>query len=529
MFRYIGPLSEVSAICDGLNTAAKNGLRLPRITLFTGDSMSWAQYYYELVQYYANQGVPARRQWKGKSPKGSTRWAKRHQTGEIVCSEYFRYDIKATATARKELGTVVLYRHPPTYVAFHSPDLRIAKGYFPQETWYPHRIIKGSWAWRDIPEDRYSYVKNTTFVEWPDGSVGNAAYFPAVWGSLETVDGIVYDRVVAVGAAAIPDIPFNPTLNEAASPEAILEVANKLKEGEADLLTELAEMHKTATGLALNIARVLQYMRDIKGHTVKAASYAALQVAEPHLGSVRSYQRLLRREARRYRKNVKRMNQKYGSDGSGKAVDRLTNHWLDSQYGIGPMLYLIQDQIENLRETKRAYIRARARYNEVVHVDIPDGWTVVTNTLAVKHCVWGKAALGYDTLYQQLRSYYTGNLLNTAWELYPFSFAYDWVTKLGSVLSSIDFDAQHVQTVFTHSSTLTGELVIEKKDQEGNVTTVTYSGFGYRRSFVQPEARYLSLANPLKWDLSWKNFLSALSLAWQGARGKKLEGHIKDG
>ena len=222
------------------------------------------------------------------------------------------------------------------------------------------------------------------------------------------------------------------------------------------------------------------------------------------------------------------MNDRYGSDGSSKSIDRLSSHWLDSQYGIGPVLILIEEQLRNLAENKRAYLKASTHWTEEVKVAIPNGARVMSNTLVWKRSVWAKASLSYESLYDSLRSYYHGNLLNTAWEKLPFSFVYDWVINLGDVLQSIDYDAQHVQTVFMNGSLMSGELTYEVEDQDsGIITRYVYHGFSYHRRFVDPDDRYLSLAHPFNWGLSFKKVITAMALSWQAFRGNKLPRTIK--
>ena len=187
-------------------------------------------------------------------------------------------------------------------------------------------------------------------------------------------------------------LPFSPINAEPVPLEHILYVTNKLKESEVDLMTEIAELKATVEGLASNVYRVAQYMRDLKSFTSRklalhAAKYAMDVDTEVSFKSRKNYNRDIRRAQRRLQRIQKRMNDRYGSDGSPKSIDRLSSHWLDSQYGIGPVLILIEEQLRNLSENKRAYLKASTRWTEEVQVVLPDGARVISNTLVWKRSV----------------------------------------------------------------------------------------------------------------------------------------------
>ena len=155
-----------------------------------------------------------------------------------------------------------------------------------------------------------------------------------------------------------------------------------------------------------------------------------------------------------------------------------------------------------------------------------NGWELVHNGSHSKCKIWGSRRYDFSSTWDSLRSYTNANPLATAWELMPLSFAWDWCWNIGDILHTIEptyFTDQKFMAVWKRDL----DLEYKRMRPDGEEERLHVRGYVYIRAFVKPEYRFAAIIP--EWDLSWKNYITSVALAWARFRNLPIFERIKHG
>lgn len=329
-----------------------------------------------------------------------------------------------------------------------------------------------------------------------------------------------------------------------APPATTLECVKRIRGKQADFLTAIAEMEETIKGLQSQVQRTYAWLRNLQeiatarrnpGKTLNRinadlARWAGLPLTDAHrrrlyTGSLKNYRKMLKREQTRLVKKEREIRKIYKHESVGDVTDRLSSHWLEAQYGVGPMIYTIVDLLEAIQRQRPPYQRAKVAWNP--EFELPkesNGWTLESGENRVSARVWGKGRPRIETLLDDLNRYTKTNPLLTAWELIPLSFVVDWVINIGDALSTLGTEV-FLQEAYMQGTTQKLSCTYTKAEPGGKIV-LELEGFKYDRSFINIDERFILQPS---WGLTKSNLVSGFSLLWAKVRGKPISKGILNG
>lgn len=258
------------------------------------------------------------------------------------------------------------------------------------------------------------------------------------------------------------DIHFR---NLAPSPGLVTSAIAEANDGEFDLLTNLGEFPETVGWI---------------------------------LGTIKDIITLWRKT----RKDISRI-----KSHSAKALEIITQRWLEFRYAIMPLVFSVNDALDLL---KAEYVEFQTIRKGMTHDPIDLGHGIIFPRVT-ERCYLKQS------LFAEIDRVNAGakiNIFSTAWELVPLSFVIDWVFNIGDVLSSIGTPS-HVNQRVAQSSWRVNDTVSVPGKYPGAHAIVYYNA--YRAVNINPQSYIGFSFNP---SMTWKRWADALSLSWQIFRKK---------
>lgn len=296
----------------------------------------------------------------------------------------------------------------------------------------------------------------------------------------------------------------------------VTSVAAKANQGDADILTLLAEAPMTIATALAGIAKVGEMSKDLRTLDIKKSriSRSVLQKWRrahwDHLKKRVPKKRTPRQLFERYEAAATSL--------AGELLDAtaIVNLWW--RYDLRPNLYSLDDHIQHMENMIMDNGRRRYRDKVTIPFDMPTmpGFT------------WEGEAY-YEDRYTCIRHYYTSDWLSkvkrslttdkvvTLWELLWGSFMVDWLINVGDVLGAMPVRDPLLKCDegFTVSRCTVVRGVYTMDSNPSVKASVTING--YKRAVILPE-EYIGFYYRNKLDL-WKIFDAAL-IAWGLSRPK---------
>lgn len=537
MFVYTGSNPVTKRLIEELNSANARGNRIevPYIRNFN-TFPSWSSYQdLNILAYRQDRGDNTRRiSYESRSPKGGRthkEFLRLQKQKAVVTSEYHRE--RTTLTVSFEPNDL----DPEGRIHVGSDFDSLAVSYNGKDyDWYGPVYYEGT---GHLNTDQVPWEHKV--LGFDPGVYGYRPFTNERWTSSVTgphqrkVSGDIYLYPVHQVQDFIPDLRVGsvPMIKSYAPtpPEATLECVKRLRASQADMLTAIAEMRSTVEGIVSNAARLVQWIKRLQ--TMASLKRNLASGPDPfskmgwtlnekhrlHVGARRNYERERRKAERRYQRFKTANARKYGNDTAKGAIDRLTSHWLDAQYGIQPTVLTIVDLLKLLEKQRGDFQRASVRYD--LRHRVPEneyGWTLVSSNVKISSKVWGKSRLDFDRLIDDVLSYTNANPILTAWELIPLSFVLDWVYKVGDMLSTLMKPGVGIHEVYMDIRAQEITATYERIEPSGKYK-LRVETFSFTRSYMDIDERFLITPH---WDLNWQNYITAMSLIWAKARGTKI-------
>lgn len=194
----------------------------------------------------------------------------------------------------------------------------------------------------------------------------------------------------------------------------------------------------------------------------------------------------------------------------------LRSKWLELRYGIMPTMYSIQDVLKLLEEKDKEYLTERSqRQFDIKPSIVPESEGVYTTSSGyIRISAVAKAR------FESPSSRFVGgtslNVINTLWEVIPYSLVVDWFANVGDFLyhrSSIFPQSFESQMCYSIRRNITNTTFVRLKDPSGSFTDHpiriekedTYERIPFNRSDIQ------LTFNPK--FTSWKRWADAYALS----------------
>lgn len=212
---------------------------------------------------------------------------------------------------------------------------------------------------------------------------------------------------------------------------------------------------------------------------------------------------------------------------------RLSNHWLELQFGWKPLIQDVHDSAELLAsifagerfrtEARRSH-SIRRTFGPYKMDDNGRYWSgeeTCKVTYSVRYCLEGTGA-------HLLSKTGISNPALLAWELLPYSFVVDWFLPVGNYLRTLDaFDGLEILEGYKSYKRETSLIKEWRFNGQQGIAHLTTTGFGTARDFTYARSRTTSwptflppkLRFPIDGDALWK-FTTSYALLAQVFRGK---------
>lgn len=201
-----------------------------------------------------------------------------------------------------------------------------------------------------------------------------------------------------------------------------------------------------------------------------------------------------------------------------KGSDReLREKWLEFRYGIMPLMYSIQDATKLLEESVNEYLTERSRTSiQLSSKEVPNRECVYIRHSGTVH-INGTAKGRFKTSSSRLYSGVSLNVINSLWEVIPYSLVVDWFANVGdylynrtSALTPSTFDSQMCYSV---KKVITTQTFARIKNQDGS-----FSDHLLKEEEENSYERYPFTQSDIKLVLnpkfsSWKRWLDAYALS----------------
>lgn len=201
----------------------------------------------------------------------------------------------------------------------------------------------------------------------------------------------------------------------------------------------------------------------------------------------------------------------HGRLGNESLAEEIAKLWMQYRYGIMPIVYSVNDGLDFLEMENRKFQSFRGRKDMPVEsFNLPGGY-ILQESPTVQHRCFLK--YGYDldaSVPQGLKI----NLASTAWELFPFSFIWDWFFQVGDFLTASFTPGVVNQIGCMYSYRVKGQYVW-RNDKHSTITIdVDY----YRATPIKPDS-FIGINSEV--FISYKRAMDALALSWLMFKKKK--------
>lgn len=541
---YDGPNPVIRNLVDRVNAYNKVGKILNVkvycsnrvVTIFDKGMQS-----VNITAYEAEASAPTKsfrdvsRSPKPKRPKGAPSFHTLKKQGVIVCTEYYRQDVRHRLSF-KPLTT-------SESVRWEVPD-GTASVYF-AETGVTH--FYGHYYDRD--GDRFTGPPRTG-EHTIDGDVAGLGVYILETKRTRNSNYIPGTGVIKLHIPKNLTLPENPTLPTVShldlkeQPAALANAMAQLNSGAMDALTAIAEMRSTIEGLMSNVVRTLKWVADVRGRGLLTAK---VKIAESDLRfllesryqgkfinerSLRAYRRDKRKAEKALARRDEKLTRKYGLSKDGFSpsalTDRFAGHWLDSIYGIGATALTTVELLELLDNQKAIYVRGNSKFS--YDVSMPEesgGWKLLSSSVKVNGKAFAKGQIDVGLL-SDVRRYTTLNPLLTAWETTPLSFVVDWFVEIGNLLASLDSGGPNWKQrvlMYLYKTDINYTYALQT---DSGTFYYEVTGFRFDRVYATPDSQLAAFYQLPDFSGIYGHLVTAFSLAWLGAR-RKLTRTITNG
>lgn len=189
--------------------------------------------------------------------------------------------------------------------------------------------------------------------------------------------------------------------------------------------------------------------------------------------------------------------------------DKLTSLWMQYRYAVTPLVHSVADGLSLLEHEVVKYQSYRQGLSEkkTITLNGVDIDFIVTHRCLIKH------QFGLEG--QRISDVLKSNLLSTAWELVPLSWAVDWALNIGNLLSALQLPSNVLNENSCYSWRIDAALKIP---MENNGVTMVNIDF-YKRIPIIPLTQIGLDFSPV---MNLKRSLDSMSLFWQMFLRKKL-------
>lgn len=318
---------------------------------------------------------------------------------------------------------------------------------------------------------------------------------------------------------------------------------NKIKDQKAMSLVSLAESRQTISlvrSLSKDVGAALLFVaRGII--SPKSAIDTYLKYAKRNGLRRPDKAQNLRSRDRKFIRNMQGYYKKHPQQ-HAKAIssisDSASQRWLQYRYGIGPLMGDLSAAHDYVYTKWHKFIHSNhivvkfkfKRENSLISTNTSDGISFEGNSVALCQHISRFYISNQVARHAQKTGFSPSELLNTAWELVPFSFVVDWAYNLGDYFSALSATVglRHVQTSFSIKETCAGRLrIILPKQYAGRTSpygpdgNVEYGAFVRRTYATFPFPVAPSIKFPFD-SLIDKRLLDSLALLRGGFNSKQL-------
>jgi len=194
--------------------------------------------------------------------------------------------------------------------------------------------------------------------------------------------------------------PSQPSIDDSIIAEAILNCWSKVSLSDTLVLAQAAELGKTLTFLISTFRRALKIIHDVKTLDLKGL-WGELKPSE------------------------------------------LRQRYLEARYAIRPMMFDIRNTLKAFSNQEAKYKTFRAFMTDleetsgsIICRNVPGDYRIDGSYQATRSLEVRTGVLAYVESLQAFYRFGCGDILQTAWELVPFSFIVDWFFQIGKLISA---------------------------------------------------------------------------------------------
>lgn len=374
-----------------------------------------------------------------------------------------------------ESGAIVFQPHQAgRFTASYSPGFIVKEGFTPQAGILDHDFAEKFGVEYNIQHGCRAVGFDTGHVsaQRPNWNVASTALFTALSRTLE-IPRAGIEPWIEHNQSSLRQMShdiYNAAISGLVTDQALVtSLRAEANSGSFDLLTEIAEFPETVKWLYSLLREIISLFRKTK------------------------------RQESFIRKN-----------GAIKDVgDKITSLWMQYRYAVTPLVHSVADGLSLLEHEVVKYQSFRQGYTErkTITLNGVDISFDVVHRCIIKH--------RYGLEGQGLRDVLKSNMLSTAWELVPLSWAVDWALNIGNLLSALQLPSNVSQENSCYSWRINATLNLPCENNGIISVPIDF----YRRIPIDPLTHIGLDFSPL---LNAKRSLDALSLAWQMFLRKKL-------
>lgn len=183
-------------------------------------------------------------------------------------------------------------------------------------------------------------------------------------------------------------------------------------------------------------------------------------------------------------------------------ADKITGRWMEYRYAVTPLTHSVADAMSLLSHDIVKFQSYRQGFTERKTFSL-NGEEISLNV--VHRCVI-KHSFGMDGM--RLQDMLKTNLLSTAWELVPLSWAVDWALNIGNLLSALQLPSNVSQEAACYSWRINEPIRVPTENNGFILVNLDF----YKRTPIEPLTHIGLDFSPL---MNMKRSLDTMSLAWQ--------------
>lgn len=308
-----------------------------------------------------------------------------------------------------------------------------------------HPVVEGEEksfvpSWWIIPEPKYTY---------PTGSSLTAR---------KLIPGYVFEGVWGVGGSRRNAKPFDILIPHAEIRYRDNTITFVQPVANVDLRVD-PNLENTIESIKSDVSTALHKRWDLMTDILEGRQ--TLTMAKSLLSAVRKPIKTMRDELKPLQRKGQRIS---SADASARSK------WLGFRYGIMPTLYSLDDLKNLLTESRYTYLTERTRVNITLENEpVPD-----RECIYVKHVgtikVNGTAKARFSSPLERLTGGTSLNVINSLWEVIPYSLVVDWVSNMGDWLynqSSLLDPSYDVKMCYSVKREITTLTYARRKDPSG--------------------------------------------------------------